>query len=218
VSFRKHWKLYVYAIALLTAAATFSHGTQDLYPLFLRQQHGLSVHQVSIIAIIYNIGAILGSMSGGALSQWLGRRRELTLATLAAMALMPFWATASGTVMIAATAFLMQFLVQCTFGVMPAHLNEISPPEVRGTFPGFTYQSGNMLAAGNATVQAVLATAFMLDLGVALAIVAGVGALTFCVLTFFGVEGRAVVMDGTEADVLHEHPETSSYGATTSRA
>jgi len=174
--------------------------------VFLRQQHGLSVHQVSAIAVIYNVGAILGSMSGGAMSQWLGRRRELTLATLAAMALMPFWATASGTVMIAATAFLMQFLVQCTFGVMPAHLNEISPAELRGTFPGFTYQFGNMLAAGNATIQAALATAFMLNYGVALAIVAGAGALALCVLTFFGVEGRAVVMDGTEANVLHENP------------
>lgn len=212
-SFRRHWKLYVYAIALMTAAATFSHGTQDLYPVFMRQQHGLSVHEISIIAIIFNIGAILGSMSGGALSQWLGRRRELTLATLLALALMPFWATASGTVTIAVTAFLMQFLVQCSFGVMPAHLNEISPPEARGTFPGFTYQFGNMLAAGNATIQAALAATFMLDFGVALAIVAGIGAAALCAMTFFGVEGKGVVMDGTEADVLHEQTpkDTKSY-------
>jgi MFS transporter, SHS family, lactate transporter len=197
-SFATHWRMYAYAIALMTAAATFSHGTQDLYPVFLREQHGLSVHQVSIIAIIYNVGAILGCMSGGALSQVLGRRRELALASLAALVLMPFWATASGLVMITATAFLMQFLVQCTFGVMPAHLNEISPPAERATFPGFTYQFGNMLAAGNATIQAVLAANLGNNYGVALAIVAGAGAVVFCLLAFFGVEARNVVMDGTE--------------------
>ena len=201
-SFSKHKRLYVYAVALMGAAATFSHGTQDLYPVFLRQQHGLSVHQISLIAIIYNIGAILGSMGGGALSQVLGRRRELVLATVIALILMPFWATASGLVMIAVTAFLMQFLVQCTFGVMPAHLNEISPPEVRATFPGFTYQFGNMLAAGNATIQAILAAYLGNNYGVGLALVAGAGAVAFCLLAFFGVEAKAVIMDGTEVGDL----------------
>ncbi|MBV9784613.1 MAG: MFS transporter [Acidisphaera sp.] len=199
-SFGRHWRLYLYAIVLLTAAATFSHGTQDLYPVFLRQQHGLSVHQVSMIAVIFNIGAILGCLSGGALSQAIGRRRELALATLAAIVLMPFWAEASSPVMLAATAFLMQFLVQCTFGVMPAHLNEISPADVRATFPGFTYQFGNMLAAGNATIQAVLAAHFGGDYGLGLGLVAGFGAVVFCLLAFFGVEARSVVMDGTELD------------------
>ena len=202
-SFGKHWRLYVYAILLMAAAATFSHGTQDLYPVFLRQQHGLAVHQVSIIAIIYNVGAILGSIIGGSLSQVLGRRRALAMASLAGLALMPFWATASGVVAITATAFAMQFLVQCMFGVMPAHLNEISPPEVRATFPGFTYQFGNMLAAGNATIQAVLAAQGGYSLGVALAIVAGIGAAVFCLLAHFGVDARSVRMDGTELGDLH---------------
>ena len=199
----KHWRLYVYAIALMTAAATFSHGTQDLYPVFLREQHGLTVHQVSTVAIIYNIGAILGSISGGALSQMLGRRRGLALATIAALVLLPFWATASGLEAIAATAFVMQFLVQCTFGVMPAHLNEISPPEARATFPGFTYQFGNMLAAGNATIQAILASHLGHDYGAALAIVAGIGAVALCVLALFGVEARTVVMRAPAAGDLH---------------
>lgn len=202
-SFRKHWRLYVYGIVLLTAAATFSHGTQDLYPVFLQAQHRFGIPEVSIIAIIYNLGAILGCMCGGTLSQLLGRGREIALASLAALVLMPFWATASSFVMITVTAFLMQFLVQCTFGVMPAHLNEISPPDVRATFPGFTYQFGNMLAAGNATIQALLAAQIGFNYGVALAVVAGIGALALCVLTFFGVEGRTVVMDGTEVGELH---------------
>ena len=212
-SFGQRWRLYVYAIALMAAAATFSHGTQDLYPVFLREQHGLAVHQVSVIAIIYNIGAMLGSLGGGALSQVLGRRRALALASLAGVALMPFWATASGVVAITATAFAMQFLVQCMFGVMPAHLNEISPPEVRATFPGFTYQFGNMLAAGNATIQAILVGQGGYSYGMALAIVAGIGASIFCLLALFGAEARSVVMDGTEEDVLHERARASSGSA-----
>ncbi len=217
-SFGKHWRLYVYAIALMATAATFSHGTQDLYPVFLREQHGLAVHQVSIIAVIFNIGAILGSVSGGALSQVLGRRRALALASLGGLVLMPFWATASGVVALAATAFAMQFLVQSMFGVMPAHLNEISPPDVRATFPGFTYQFGNMLAAGNATIQAVLVGQGGYSYGVALATVAGIGAAVFCLLAYFGVEARSVVMDGTEADVLHLHLDAPAPGQTASQA
>ena len=185
---------YVYAIALMAAAATFSHGTQDLYPTFLRVQHGFSVHEVSSIAIVYNIGAILGCLSGGTLSQWLGRRREVVLAALLAVALMPFWAGASGAVGLAGTAFCMQFLVQSMFGAMPAHLNEISPRESRATFPGFTYQFGNFLAAGNATIQVVLADRLNADYGMGMALVAGVGAIVFALLAAFGPEARDVRM------------------------
>jgi SHS family lactate transporter-like MFS transporter len=185
---------YVYAIALMAAAATFSHGTQDLYPTFLRVQHGFSVHEVSSIAIVYNIGAILGCLSGGTLSQWLGRRREVVLAALLAVALMPFWAGASGAVGLAGTAFCMQFLVQSMFGAMPAHLNEISPRESRATFPGFTYQFGNFLAAGNATIQVVLADRLNADYGMGMALVAGAGAIVFALLAAFGPEARDVRM------------------------
>lgn len=185
---------YVYAIGLMAAAATFSHGTQDLYPTFLRVQHGFSVHEVSLIAIVYNIGAILGCLCGGTLSQWLGRRREVVLAAILALALMPFWATSTGVMWLAGTAFCMQFLVQCMFGVMPAHLNEISPTESRATFPGFTYQFGNFLAAGNATIQVVLAGRLQGDYGVGMALVAGGGAIAFAVLAAFGPEAKAVRM------------------------
>jgi SHS family lactate transporter-like MFS transporter len=189
-SLRNNWGVYAYATALMAAAATFSHGSQDLYPTFLRVQHGLPVRQVSMIAIIYNIGALLGNPTGGALSQVLGRRRQLALAGVAVLVLLPFWATASSVAALAATAFLMQFLVQGAFGVMPAHLNEISPPDVRATFPGLTYQLGNMLAAGNATIQAMLAMSLHGNFGLGLAIVAGIGALAFVVLAMFGVEEK----------------------------
>ena len=188
---------YLYAIALMAAAATFSHGTQDLYPTFLRIQHGFSVHEVSSIAIIYNIGAILGCLSGGTLSQWLGRRREVVLAAVFALALMPFWATASGALSLAGTAFCMQFLVQSMFGAMPAHLNEISPRGSRATFPGFTYQFGNFLAAGNATIQVMLAGRLNGNYGVAMALLAGAGALVFALLAAFGPEAKEVRMTST---------------------
>ena len=187
---------YVYAIALMAAAATFSHGTQDLYPTFLRVQHGLSIHAVSTIAVIYNVGAILGCLTGGALSQRIGRRRELVLAAVLAVVLMPFWAAAHGAVLLAASAFVMQFLVQCTFGTMPAHLNEIAPPKARATFPGLAYQAGNMLAAANATLQAALASHWGGNYGAGMAAVAGCGAVVFGVLAALGPEARTVVMVG----------------------
>jgi MFS transporter, SHS family, lactate transporter len=185
---------YVYAIALMAAAATFSHGTQDLYPTFLRVQHGFSVHQVASIAIVYNIGAILGCLTGGTLSQRLGRRRGIALAALLAVALMPFWAIASTPVVLAGTAFCMQFLVQCTFGTMPAHLNEISPPQARATFPGFTYQFGNFLAAGNATLQVLLANRLHGNYGFGMALVAGSGAVVFALLALLGPEAKEIRM------------------------
>lgn len=185
----------LYAIALMAAAATFSHGTQDLYPTFLRLQHGLAVHATAVIAVIYNVGAILGCLLGGTLSQWAGRRRAMAMAAVLALALMPFWATSAGPVALAATAFSMQFLVQCLFGTMPAHLNEISPPRSRATFPGFTYQCGNFLAAGNATIQVALAGHLGGDYGVAMSLVAGAGAIAVALLAAAGPEARAVRMD-----------------------
>ena len=188
---------YLYAIALMAAAATFSHGTQDLYPTFLRIQHGFSVHQVASLAIIYNIGAILGCLTGGSLSQKLGRRRAIALAALLAVVLMPFWAISSTPAALAGTAFCMQFLVQCMFGTMPAHLNEISPSGSRATFPGFTYQFGNFLAAGNATLQVALADRLHGDYGIGLALVAGAGAVVLALLAGLGPEAKETRMVAT---------------------
>jgi SHS family lactate transporter-like MFS transporter len=189
-SLRKNWGIYLYATLLMTAAATFSHGTQDLYPTFLREQHRLAVHQISMIVVIYNIGAILGNLVGGSMSQALGRRRQLALAASLVLLLLPFWANAASVPALAATAFLMQFLVQCAFGVMPAHLNEISPIDARATFPGFTYQLGNTLAAGNATIQAALAVWLGHNYAMGLAVVVAIGALAFVVLAMLGVEEK----------------------------
>ena len=149
---------FLYVVLLMTAFNFFSHGTQDLYPAFLRLQHHFAPHTVGLIAIVYNIGAILGGITFGALSERIGRRRGIVIAALAhASASFRFGPMARAPFMLAAGAFFMQFAVQGAWGIVPAHLNELSPHEVRGTFPGFAYQTGNLLASVNATLQASIA-------------------------------------------------------------
>jgi SHS family lactate transporter-like MFS transporter len=153
-----NFALIIYAILVMTAINFYAHGTQDLYPsAFLRVQHGFSVSTVSKIAIFYSIGAILGCVLVASLSQKIGRRRAIVGSALLSILVIPLWAFSDDPIYLGVGAFLMQFLVQGCFGVVPAHLNELSPPAVRGMFPGFVYQFGNFLAAGNATIQSVIA-------------------------------------------------------------
>ncbi len=187
--------LFVYAILVMTAFNFFAHSTQDLYPgAFLRGQHQLAPGTVATIAVIYNIGAIAGCLLAGTLSQHLGRRRTIVGCALLAILVIPLWAFSATPVWLAVGAFLMQFCVQGAFGVVPAHLNELSPPAVRGTFPGFTYQIGNLLAAANATIQAAIAVRAGHDYSVALALVAGAGAIAVALLIGFGREAREMRM------------------------
>ncbi|GHO46723.1 MFS transporter [Ktedonospora formicarum] len=144
--------LFLYLVVLMTAFQFMSHGTQDLYPTFLQAQHKLTPQVTGTIAIIYNIGALLGCVLFGTLSQKIGRRRAIIIAQVLALLITPLWAFSSTVLMLTIGAFLMQFMVQGAFGVIPAHLNELSPAEVRGTFPGLTYQLGNLIAAANATI------------------------------------------------------------------
>jgi SHS family lactate transporter-like MFS transporter len=188
-----HWRLGLYAVVLMTAFNFFSHGTQDLYPTFLQVQHGLSPHAVGTIAAIYNVGAILGGILCGSLSERIGRRRMIVIATLLSLPILPLWAFSDGPVLLAIGAFLMQFMVQGAWGVIPVHLNELSPDEARGTFPGFVYQLGNLLASANATIQAGIATHFGGNYGLALALVAGSVAIIIAVLTSLGDEAKGVV-------------------------
>jgi SHS family lactate transporter-like MFS transporter len=191
---RRRWALAVYAIALMTAFNFFSHGTQDLYPTFLQVQHKLPPHAVGVIAVVYNIGAIIGGIVFGSLSERIGRRRAIVIAALLSLPVVPFWATAATPVLLALTAFLMQFLVQGAWGVIPAHLNELSPAEARGTFPGFIYQLGNLLASANATLQTMLAVHLGGNYGLALGTVAAMVAVTIAVVTGFGVEAKGTAM------------------------
>jgi SHS family lactate transporter-like MFS transporter len=190
---RSHWRLGLYAVVLMTAFNFFSHGTQDLYPTFLQVEHGLSPHAVGIIAVIYNIGAICGGILFGALSERLGRRRCIIMAALLSLPVIPLWAFSASPTLLAIGAFLMQFTVQGAWGVVPVHLNEMSPDTARGTFPGFVYQLGNLLASANATLQAGMAAHFGGNYGLALAVVAGSVAIVIAVLTAAGAEAKGIV-------------------------
>jgi SHS family lactate transporter-like MFS transporter len=189
---RSHWRLGIYAVVLMTAFNFFSHGTQDLYPTFLQVQHEMPPHQVGLIAVIYNIGAIIGGISFGSLSERLGRRHTIVVTAVLSLFVLPLWAFSTSVVWLAVGAFLMQGMVQGAWGVIPAHLNELSPDDARGTFPGFTYQLGNLIASVNATLQADIAVRYGNDYGFALALVAGIVAIVIVILAAIGVEAKGV--------------------------
>ncbi|WP_250476727.1 MFS transporter [Caballeronia sp. INML1] len=191
---KRNWTLSLYAIVLMTAFNFFSHGTQDLYPTFLREQHHFDPHTVSLITITLNVGAIVGGLFFGALSEKIGRRVTIFIAALIALPVLSLWAFSTTPLMLAIGAFLMQISVQGAWGVIPVHLNEISPDEIRATFPGLVYQLGNLLAAVNATMQASLAASHGNNYGMAMAIVAGVVAVVIAGLIFFSHERRGIDM------------------------
>jgi MFS transporter, SHS family, lactate transporter len=189
---RSHWRLGIYAVVLMTAFNFFSHGTQDLYPTFLQVQHKMTPHEVGLIAVIYNIGAIIGGVSFGSLSERFGRRHTIIVAAMLSLFVLPLWAFSTSMVWLAVGAFLMQVMVQGAWGVIPVHLNELSPDDARGTFPGFTYQLGNLIASVNATLQAGIAVHYGNDYGFALALVAGIVAVVIVILAAIGVEAKGV--------------------------
>jgi MFS transporter, SHS family, lactate transporter len=189
---QKHWRLGIYAVALMTAFNFFSHGTQDLYPTFLQVQHKMGPHEVGLIAVIYNIGAIIGGIAFGSLSEYFGRRRIIVITALLSLPVLPLWAFSASPIWLAVGAFLMQVMVQGAWGVIPAHLNELSPDDARGTFPGFVYQLGNLIASVNATLQAGIAERYGGNYGLALAVVAGTVAIVIAILTAFGIEAKGV--------------------------
>jgi SHS family lactate transporter-like MFS transporter len=184
----KRFPLFLYLVVLMTAINFMSHGTQDLYPTFLQVQHKIAPQIVGSVAIIANIGALLGCILFGTLSQRIGRRRTIIIAQVLALLLIPLWAFSSTLFWLTVGAFLMQFMIQGAFGVIPAHLNELSPDAVRGTFPGFTYQVGNLIASANATIQASIATSNGGNYGFALALIVGIFLVVTIIVTALGKE------------------------------
>lgn len=153
----RHWKLFLYLVLLMSAMNLISHGTQDLYPTFLQQQRHYSPHGTAIITMVSMVGAILGGLVFGHISDLFGRKKMMALAVILAIILIPLWLYDGGSAMIAAGAFGMQFMVQGAWGVIPAHINELSPGPLRGFFPGFAYQLGVLIASSIAYIEAVLA-------------------------------------------------------------
>jgi MFS transporter, SHS family, lactate transporter len=152
----QHKKDFLYLVVMMTAITCLSHGTQDLYPDFLKTVHRFSNAVVSNLAILYNIGAIAGALVIGHYSDRLGRRYAVILALTISALSIPLWAFGSTMVMLALGSFLMQFGVQGAFGVIPAHLNELSPSSVRSLFPGVVYQLGVLIGAPAVVVEFAL--------------------------------------------------------------
>jgi SHS family lactate transporter-like MFS transporter len=205
VSILRHLPLFIYAVLAMAAFNFMSHGTQDLYATFLQKQHGFSPGVTSSLSIVAAIGAIAGGVSMGALSQRIGRRAAILLCAVLGALFIPLWAFSPTIALLGAGAFAMQFAVQGAWGVIPAHLNELSPPGARGTFPGFTYQLGNLLSAGAAQMEAAFAArSYPLpgggaDYGKAMSIVALVMFVAVFVLTLVGY---AVKKENRDADFL----------------
>jgi MFS transporter, SHS family, lactate transporter len=192
---RQHGVLFVYAALLMTAFNYMSHGTQDLYPTYLEEQRGFGVNTKSIISIVYAIGAICGGTVLGFFSQRWGRRRVIILSAFCGMLLIPLWIFAPTTALLILGGFLIQFMVQGAWGVVPVHLNELSPAQFRGTFPGLVYQLGNFAAAYAAQQQAWLAQRFRLANGqpnyaLTMAMVQAVVFVAVIVLAAIGREER----------------------------
>src|SRR5437763_6555956 len=156
-TFRSAFPLFIYVVLLMTAFNYMSHGTQDLYQTFLETQRGLAVNQKAIVGMIYAFGAICGGTIFGHLSQSWGRRRAIIVAATCGLILIPIWVFSPGLSLLIIGGFLMQFMVQGAWGIVPVHLNELSPAALRGTFPGLAYQLGNFFAANAAVVEAKLA-------------------------------------------------------------
>jgi SHS family lactate transporter-like MFS transporter len=184
----QHWRLALYLIVLMTAFTFLSHGTQDLYPTFLQEQHRLYTHQTGSVTLIMNVGAIIGALVFGLLSERIGRRRSIILAALLAVPVLPLWAFSQSIVPLALGAFAMQFAVQGAWGMVPAWLNELSPPAIRAMFPGLVYQLGNLIASRCAVVQSSIAESRGGDYGFALALITGITIAVLVVWTAFGPE------------------------------
>jgi MFS transporter, SHS family, lactate transporter len=193
-SIQANWQLVVYSILLLMVFNLFSHGTQDLYPTFLQKQLKLDPPTVSWIVIVANLGAITGGLSFGFLSERIGRVNAITIAALIALPALPLWAYSTTPLWLAVGAFVMQIAVQGAWGVVPAHLNELSPGAVRATLPAFIYQAGNFLASYNGPLQAKIAEANDGNYGFALALVGGCVAVALVIVIRFSPEKRGEVL------------------------
>jgi SHS family lactate transporter-like MFS transporter len=186
----RHWKIALYMIVLMAAFNAFSHGTQDLYPTFLQQQHHFDTHLTGTLTAIMNLGAIVGGIGFGIWSERIGRKRTIIIASLLALPVLPLWAFSATPLLLGIGAFLMQVAVQGAWGIVPVHLNELSPAGARALFPGFAYQLGNLLMSRNAVFQAGIAESHGNNYGVALALFGGAMAVVIAAWTAFGPERK----------------------------
>jgi SHS family lactate transporter-like MFS transporter len=182
----RNLKRFAYLVILLAMMNFISHGTQDMYPTYLQQQHGFSPQRTSDFTVFSMIGAICGGLAFGYFSDRRGRRRAMATALLLAVVMIPLWVFAPNLPLILFGGFLMQFMVQGAWGVIPAHINELSPDQLRGFFPGLAYQFGVLIASGSAYFEARMA--HLLSYGQAMGLFAVVVLLVGAMVVYLGPE------------------------------
>jgi len=186
-----HWKLFLYLTLLMTMMNFASHGTQDMYPTFLQREWNFSPQKRAVLTAFSMVGAIAGGVIFGLLSDRWGRRRAMVLAFALAILVIPLWAFAPSLVLLFAGAFLMQFMVQGAWGVIPAHITELSPDSVRGFLPGFAYQCGVLFAGSVAYIEALFAA--RASYAKSMALVALVVFSAAAIVAWAGRERRGIV-------------------------
>ncbi len=186
--------MFLFVILLMTAFTSFSHGTQDIYPTFLLKELKFTAGTVGILGIIYNVGSLLGGFVFGTLSEKWGRKRAIITAALLSIPVAYLFAYGRTPLIIGVGAFLVQFMVQGAWGVVPAYLTELSPPQVRAIFPGLAYQLGNLVTSRNSVIQVKLQERFHSYSPVLLGTVVIV-ATVLAIVTAFGKESRGVELE-----------------------
>ena len=188
---RSYFPTLCYLVLLMACFNAFSHGSQDMYPTFLQEQHGYATGLTATLTTVMNLGALAGGICFGALSERLGRKRAIMLAAALAVPMIPIWAHSQTALLLAIGGFLMQFMVQGAWGIVPAHLNELSPPPVRAILPGFAYQLGNLAMAYMGPFQAGMAKAHGGNYATVMSWTIAVVAAALILVTGVGPEARS---------------------------
>lgn len=208
-SMRGHWRLFGYLLVTMALFNAFSHGSQDLYPTFLKVQMHFGTHTVSLLTIILNLGALAGGLAFGQWSQRIGRRRAIVVACLLGLPAIWFWSYGGSVLLLAIGAFWIQVSVQGAWGVVPGHLTELSPDDVRATLPGLAYQGGNLLVAWAGYAMAAMASAHGNDYATVQAVWIAIVAVLLSLMIWFGPEAHDVPFGAAhmpEAGTTHSSP------------
>jgi len=160
-AFRKNWFLFVYMVILMSGFNSISHGSQDLYPTFLKDQVGFGSTKTTVITVVGQLGALLGSTIIGYFSTFTGRRLAMMVACLFGGAIVPAYIFPRDDTLIA-SVFFEQVFVGGVWGPIPVHLTELSPPVLRTLFYGLTYQMGNLASSASSTIEATIGERFPL--------------------------------------------------------
>ncbi|WIG54675.1 MAG: putative MFS-type transporter [Rhodanobacteraceae bacterium] len=205
---RGRWKLLAYMIVTMAVFNAFSHGSQDVYPTFLKLQMHFGTHITSLLTIILNLGALVGGLVFGHWSEKIGRRRAMAIACVLALPAVPLWSYGGSVLLLAIGAFWIQIAVQGAWGVVPGYLNELSPDDVRGTLPGFAYQLGNLLVSWTAFAMTWVAHANDGNYAIVQSVWIGVVAILLALLTWFGPEAH-----GAKFGVTRETGDATMRGS-----